>query len=1211
MPVTSLFKGQRTKLLQMTYRRETHNYGRAGLYTSPATRDLEMCSADRGGMFGRGNGRGNWRRRGRGNRGAHHRRQYSDGSSETRQISQGSRDGRGGRGGRGNGFNWQRFRDRSLQQTQGANSESQQILQSLGIDLNSSKKLFAEAQMITESKDNLGQDPSEHQPGDRKREFMKGKAERHADRAHQRKQAKIYDVAPETIAIPSEDIIHLNMLSHAITSSVAEQKASTMHSNFSPSQFSEMPLEVEKGRQVPAVHNQERGRKAFIAKEQSAIDYDDRASKEMKEFRKGLPAYRHRQGIIDKLRVPDSQILVLSGETGSGKTTQIPQYILEDYRERGEYCNIICTQPRRLTTIGVAERVAEEIGQKVGNTVGYQIRLDKTTSEDTRLLYCTTGVLLRKLLLDPTLEKEGVTHLILDEAHERSVETDFLLIIVKRLLKQRKDFKVVVMSATLNSEQFVDYFSGQQVEQRGHVPTFEIEGRMFPVKEYFLEDAIELVGASAHELSADTSSGDQRSSSGRKPSFKKSQGSQQSSAEEGQVQRILLEDPTLSNGDYSEGTRRALLNGFGLNDIPYPLISKLITKLVAKELQGVRDENNAILVFLPGWMEIKAANEALSSMLTANQLLQDVEVFILHSMVGAEQQRLVFKKSNRLKIILSTNIAESSITISEVKYVIDSCKVKEMSYDHDSKIGVLSNQITTRDRLKQRRGRAGRVSEGVCFHLLPRSIINSEFTSEYSDPEILRTPLEQLCLQIKALGDTGEENANSLDVKSFLSEALSPPTTQSVENAIALLENLGALKIDTDENIENLSWLGRILACLPLSPQIGKILLLSLFFDCLDPILTLAAVLSQKSVFVNPIDSQAQRNADRQRQNLSNGYPSDHYTVLQAFHTWDRINSKSYNDGRMFAKTNYMSYSALRNIKELRDQFLTILKDAGLIQHSKDALSTYGKNNTNWSVIKACLISGLYPNLLRQDPSRRSISFFERDNGDVKLHPSSIVSKQLQNVNFKHKFLLYFEKMRTDTGVYVFDVSQISPLPILMFCGNLSVSESFLPSSSFKGKLEQELVLKYINEVIAKRNGTAELKDLSRVLRPLVAMKSRQLREFLNANKYTLQYGKTSKNSVHVSLPEAGAVQELNPLFRLQFTDSDWIYFDTQQEELFSVLQEARTAFDTLLHNQFNSRHTRNEQGSIASNDVADFKELLSRLIVHNADDDDSSQSLK
>eukprot|EP01043_Picozoa_sp_COSAG02_P022331 COSAG02_NODE_1158_length_14185_cov_21.954778_9_plen_489_part_00 len=452
------------------------------------------------------------------------------------------------------------------------------------------------------------------------------------------------------------------------------------------------------------------------------------AYKKWQQVRAKLPAAKKRAELLELMA--SSQALVVSGETGCGKTTQVPQFLLDDMieSERGASCYIICTQPRRISAVSVAERVADERGEKIGQSVGYQIRLESKKSASTRLLFCTTGILLRRLQGDSKLE--GVSHIVVDEIHERSIDSDFLLIILKELMVRRPDIKIVLMSATLNAELFSGYFT----TPKGPSPAIHIPGFTHPVTEHFLEDCLEMTGyvidptgdyakeGAADERHAGGGGGVAvRGIGGHSTKGKISQG--EYTAEEAaklQLKSFKTEERLRKLYDgYSETTVSSLqiVDETVINN---ELIEALIVHIAAPENADEFPEG-AILVFLPGLMEITNLFDQLSS--NQRDLPRDrFRILPLHSTLSTQEQQRVFEKMppNVRKVVLSTNIAETSVTIDDVVFVIDCGRHKENRFDPINRMPQLMETWVSRANSRQRRGRAGRVRPGHAFFLFTR-----------------------------------------------------------------------------------------------------------------------------------------------------------------------------------------------------------------------------------------------------------------------------------------------------------------------------------------------------------------------------------------------------------------------------------------------------------------------------------------------------------
>ncbi|PIN10330.1 ATP-dependent RNA helicase A [Handroanthus impetiginosus] len=712
--------------------------------------------------------------------------------------------------------------------------------------------------------------------------------------------------------------------------------------------------------------------------------------KAMLVFREKLPAFKVRSEFLEA--VAANQVLVVSGETGCGKTTQLPQFILEEEISslRGASCNIICTQPRRISAISVAARISSERGEKLGETVGYQIRLESKQSAQTRLLFCTTGVLLRQLVQDPDLT--GVTHLLVDEIHERGMNEDFLLIILRDILPRRPDLRLILMSATINADLFSKYF--------GNAPTIHIPGLTFPVKEFYLEDVLE---KTRYSIQSEFDNFPGNSRRGRRL---------QESKKDPLTE--LLEDvdiDALYKG-YSTSTRRSLEAWSG-SQLDLELVEATIEHICRNEGSG------AILVFLTGWDDISK----LLDKLKANNILGDPNKFLLlplHGSMPTINQREIFDcpPPNVRKIVLATNIAESSITIDDVVYVVDCGKAKETSYDALNKLACLLPSWISKASAHQRRGRAGRVQPGVCYRLYPKMIHDAML--QYQLPEMLRTPLQELCLHIKSL-QLGE-------ISNFLSKALQPPDPLSVENAIELLKTIGAL-----DDREELTPLGRHLCTLPLDPNIGKMLLMGAIFRCLNPALTIAAALAHRDPFVLPMNRKEE--ADAAKRSFAGDSCSDHIALLKAYEGWK--DAKRSRKEKTFCWENFLSPVTLQMIADMRFQFLDLLSGIGFVDKSQGP-EAYNHYSDDMEMVCAILCAGLYPNVVQCKRRGKRTAFYTKDVGKVDVHPSSVNA----GVHlFPLPYMVYSEKVKT-SSIYLRDSTNISDYALLMFGGNLIPSKS-------------------------------------------------------------------------------------------------------------------------------------------------------------------------
>ncbi|WJX11399.1 RNA helicase [Trifolium repens] len=714
------------------------------------------------------------------------------------------------------------------------------------------------------------------------------------------------------------------------------------------------------------------------------------SSKEMKLFREKLPAFKMKSEFLKAVR--ENQVLVVSGETGCGKTTQLPQFILEEEIShlRGADCNIICTQPRRVSAISVAARISAERGETLGKTVGYHIRLEAKRSAETRLLFCTTGVLLRQLVQDPELT--GVSHLLVDEIHERGMNEDFLIIILRDLLPRRPDLRLILMSATINADLFSKYFA--------NAPTMHIPGFTFPVAEHFLEDVLE---KTRYSIKSECDNFEGNSRRKRK---------QQESKKDPLTEMFEDLDVDTHYKNYSLSVRKSLEAWSG-SEIDLGLVEATIEYICRNEGSG------AILVFLTGWDEISKLLEKLEG----NNLLGNRSKFLIlpiHGSMPTIDQCEIFDRPppNKRKIVLATNIAESSITIDDVVYVIDCGKAKETSYDALNKLACLLPSWISKASARQRRGRAGRVQPGVCYRLYPKLIHDA--MPEYQLPEILRTPLQELCLHIKSL-QLGT-------VASFLGKALQPPDPLAVQNAIELLKTIGALN-----GTEELTPLGRHLCTVPLDPNIGKMLLMGSIFQCLSPALTIAAALAYRNPFVLPINRKEE--ADAAKRSFAGDSCSDHIALLKAFEGWKEAKSKG--SEKEFCWENFLSPVTLRLIDDMRTQFLNLLSDIGFVDKSR-GVHAYNQYSHDLEMVCAILCAGLYPNVVQCKRRGKRTAFYTKEVGKVDIHPSSVNARIHL---FPLPYLVYSEKVKT-AGIYIRDSTNISDYALLLFGGNLDPSKN-------------------------------------------------------------------------------------------------------------------------------------------------------------------------
>ncbi|KAF1327139.1 Atp-dependent RNA helicase, partial [Globisporangium splendens] len=775
-----------------------------------------------------------------------------------------------------------------------------------------------------------------------------------------------------------------------------------------------------------------------------------KAYKDLWKRRQQLPITSFKAQVLDALETHN--VILISGETGCGKSTQVPQFLIEDMllrQERGATSNIVCTQPRRLAAISLAERVSQELGEApssmgTGDSLcGYQIRLENRMTKHTRLLFCTTGILLRKLQ-DPTTLETEISHIIVDEVHERDLQNDVLLSMLRQFLananntgkRGRSPVKVILMSATLNAASFQQYFGGASM-----CPMLSVPGRTFPVQEFFLEDVLEKT-----EYVIDESS----------PAYVPFEAVQQSTQIKvsgrggtSYSQKVFWEASSTKashrakshgNGEkdgndqgeaspYSERTLKSL-GRIDPSVINYDLIQDLIEHLVhnsASDMLTLSDTqpSASILVFLPGLQEIST----LLDLLGGHREFSDERKYSLlplHSSLSPQDQQRIFQMPRGIvRIIATTNIAETSLTVEDVKIVIDSGRVKEMRHNSTQRTNVLDEIWISRANAKQRMGRAGRTSGGVCYRLFPKYIYKSVM-DEQPVPEIKRAPLTSLCLQIKTFGV-------ATSCSEFLRGCLDPPEEASIRDALDELFEIGAL----DPQEETLTTLGRGLARLPVDVKVGKMLLLAALFNVFDPISTCAAILETKSPFVAPYGHQAEMQAARKRFAVGQ---SDLLTDVNAYETWRTQflyakNNSNKKAEREFCRQHFLSHRSLKEITKLKQQFYNLVAQPGYLPKQQQQWLTKAED---MGMLCAILYAGLAPNLVhieRAQSDSKRLLLRDQDHTTVVVHPSSINYK---HVDFTTPFLTYPVKLHT-SQIYLPTSSIVTPAAVCLFSHSLEI----------------------------------------------------------------------------------------------------------------------------------------------------------------------------
>lgn len=716
------------------------------------------------------------------------------------------------------------------------------------------------------------------------------------------------------------------------------------------------------------------------------------------ELRKKLPVWSQKEDIVKAIK--DNQVVVISGATGCGKTTQICQFLLDqaiESRSGSTFC-ALCTQPRRLAAISAAHRVAEERVEVCGDprsSVGYQIRLERLNPRERgSILFCTTGILVQLLISDPLLEK--YSHILLDEVHERDLLTDFILTVVRDLLPKRPKLRVILMSATINSNLLSEYFN--------NCPVLNIAGRSFPVETVYLEDILS-------KLDFRFRSTRNRSGADSHPNHL--------DIEYNQIMAPFVEEME-ANHSYPFHVLKSLRKRES-EESPEMLIMALLKHICAREADG------AILIFFPGWEQIKRLNKLLLSDRTFSS--RKFLIFTLHSMLPTFNQRQIFEKPPRgvRKLILSTNIAETSLTIDDIVYVIDCGKAKLPNFDPLKKLNTLNSEWIALANAHQRQGRAGRTKPGICYKLYSRGR-ESTFVP-HALPEIKRTRLEELILRVKIL-KLGQ-------VQAFLRKVPEPPDDLTVKISLELLHELGAL-----DDAECLTPLGFHLAQLPTDPSTGKLILLGAIFGCLEPMLAIAATLSFKDPFVMPLNQED--NYRKRRKFLAEKLFSDHLLIAKVMHDFRAAQLDGHVAAKNYCHENFLSTSTMTMLSNMMEQFCRDLRERQFLSNSASISDPVANiNSKNHPLILAVLCAGLLPNVAevviagRSLPKRNlpkiptsSVKVKTPEDGPVLIHPRSI---NYDTVFAKSTWLCYHGKVKSSNSIYLQDCSIVPPLAVLFF----------------------------------------------------------------------------------------------------------------------------------------------------------------------------------
>lgn len=633
---------------------------------------------------------------------------------------------------------------------------------------------------------------------------------------------------------------------------------------------------------------------------QDQMDAAEKRARTIEETRKNLPIYAYREQLIEAIK--EHQVLIVVAETGSGKTTQLPQYLHEAGYTAGGL-KIGCTQPRRVAAMSVAARVAEEMGTKVGYEVGYSIRFEDCTSDKTVLKYMTDGMLLREFLTEPDLA--GYSALIIDEAHERTLSTDILFALVKDIARFRPELRLLISSATMDAEKFSEYFDD--------APTFYVPGRQFPVDIHYTPQP------EANYLHA-------------------------------AITTVFQIHTTQPKGD--------------------------------------------ILVFLTGQEEIEACHENLQETArTLGNKIAELIICPIYANLPSDMQAKIFEPTpeGARKVVLATNIAETSITIDGVVFVIDPGFVKQNSYNPRTGMSSLVVVPCSRASANQRAGRAGRVGPGKSFRLYTKWAFSNELEAN-TVPEIQRTNLGMVVLLLKSLGIN--------DLIGF--EFLDPPPGETLMRALELLYALGALN-DRGE----LTKLGRRMAEFPVDPMLSKAIISSEKYECTDEVLTIISMLSESgSLFYRPKDKKL--HADQARQNFVRP-GGDHFTLLNVWEQWAETNYS-----QQFCYEQFLQFKSLSRARDIRDQL------AGLCERVEIVVKS-NPNSNDITPIQKAITAGYFYNTAQLQKSGDSYRTL-KTNHTVYIHPSSSLFQFQPPV----KTMLYYELVMTSKS-YMRQVMEIKP----------------------------------------------------------------------------------------------------------------------------------------------------------------------------------------
>ncbi|KAG9314362.1 P-loop containing nucleoside triphosphate hydrolase protein [Chiua virens] len=727
---------------------------------------------------------------------------------------------------------------------------------------------------------------------------------------------------------------------------------------------------------------------------------NDPSTEKMRSTRATLPIYTRSQQLLS--HISEHDVTICMAATGSGKTTQVPQLILDDYINRGQgaHCNIVCTQPRRLAALSVADRVAKERGELVGRgSVGYSVRFESNLPEEHgSITFCTIGVLLRRLqsamaeggLVAAKLDQ--LTHILVDEVHERDIDTDLLLVVLKRLIEDRKarnlPLKVVLMSATIDPRLFQEYFPDNAGNK---AQVIEIPGRTFPVVRHFMDDFLSDLKA---QPQLDWVFNDESVSRyiSREEAYTQLQHAPVPSFPSSSPQPPLADDEL---------------------ELPAPLVAAAVVHVFQKSDSG------HVLIFLPGWEEISAVQRCLLNGGLGLDFGDQTKysIHVLHSTIPLAEQQVIFDPPPEgvRRIILATNVAETSVTIPDVVYVVDTGKIKELRFDPRSPYLLARLSL-------------GRHRPGEYFGLLSKTRVAN--LHPHQTVEMKRVDLSNTVMRIKALSFPG------MEVEQVLASTIEPPAADRVEAAMKTLQMVSAL-----DHQKKLTSLGRILLQLPVDIHIGRLVLYGVFFRCLDQALTLAAILTNRDPFFSPIHLKAEAAAVKATWSPRE-FRSDALTILNAF-----------------CADNFLSKSTLVLMTKVRGHLLQSLYQAGVIDVAEGSI--YGRTrDREWTVPSALNVNARSQSLLAALVAVAAEPKFAVRTGEMTLrtqhdkatfiHPSSVNHRKHFRPSADNTYLLqgekqiyaYAEKRQNLTvagqtpQMYLINTTRLDPMTYLLFGAN-------------------------------------------------------------------------------------------------------------------------------------------------------------------------------